>query len=85
MIKKEIIMSERANYITSDLYLTAFLKSKGHNYTVEKVRSKYNFTFEVTDEFFDDVNDYLSGNGSCEPLAFTNCIKNLKNYLYNNR
>lgn len=78
-------MSEVNNYITSDLYLTAFLKSKGHNYSVDKVKNKYNFIFEISDVLFNDINDYLSGTGLCDALSFTNHIKNLKNYLYNNR
>jgi hypothetical protein len=78
-------MSEVNNYITTDLYLTSFLKSKGHNFSVEKVRNKYNFIFEINDELFSDVNDYLCGLGTCNALLFTNQIKNLKNYLYNNR
>lgn len=78
-------MEETTNYITSDLYLTAFLKTKGHNFKIDRVRSKYNFTFVITDGLFADVNSYLSGNSTCEALTFTNSIKNLKNYLHNNR
>lgn len=78
-------MSEVSNYITTDLYLTCFLKTKGHNYVVDKVRSKYNFIFEINNELFNDINDYLCGSGECNALLFTNQIKNLKNYLYNNR
>jgi hypothetical protein len=76
-------MSEEMKYITSDLYLTAYLKVKGHKFTVEKIKSKSNFVFNLTEEVVSDVNDYLSENGKCEPLAYTNSIKNLKNYLYN--
>lgn len=78
-------MEEKASYITSDLYLTAYLKVKGYKYMVDKIKSKSNFVFEMTPELLSDVNDYLSESGSCEPLAFTNAIKNLKNFLYNNR
>ncbi len=78
-------MEDSKNYITSDLYLTAFLKTKGHNFLTEKNRGKYNFIFNETPELSININDYLSGGGSCEPLSFTNSIKNLKNYLYNNR
>ncbi len=72
-------------YLTSDLYLTAYLKVKGFKFTVEKIKSKSNFIFESTPNLLINVNEYLSENGSCEPLAFTNAIKNLKNYLYNNK
>jgi hypothetical protein len=78
-------MEENKTYTTSDLYLTAYLKVKGHKYRVEKIRSKSNFVFDETDELISDVNDYLSESGSCEPLTYTNAIKNLKNFLYNNR
>ena len=78
-------MSEEKKYITSDLYLTAYLKIKGHKFTVEKIKSKSNFVFDLSEEIISDVNDYLSENGQCEPLAYTNSIKNLKNYLYNKK
>jgi hypothetical protein len=72
-------------YTTSDLYLTAYLKVKGFKFNVDKLKSKSNFVFNNTPELLSNVNDYLSEMGSCEPLAFTNAIKNLKNYLYNNK
>ena len=78
-------MSEEKKYITSDLYLTAYLKIKEHKFTVEKIKSKSNFVFDLSEEIISDVNDYLSENGQCEPLAYTNSIKNLKNYLYNKK
>lgn len=78
-------MEENKTYTTSDLYLTAYLKIKGHKYTVERIRTKSNFVFNETDKLISDVNDYLSESGSCEPLTYTNAIKNLKNFLYNNR
>jgi hypothetical protein len=31
----------------------------------------------------EEVNNYLNESGSCEPLLYTNSIKNLKNLLYN--
>ena len=78
-------MSPIEKYITSDLYLTAYLKVKGHKFIVEKIKSKSNFVFDLSEELISDVNDYLSENGQCEPLAYTNSIKNLKNYLYNKK
>lgn len=78
-------MNEEAKYITSDLYLTAYLKVKGHKFSVEKIKSKSNFIFELNDKIVADVNDYLSENGQCEPLNYTNAIKNIKNYLYNKK
>jgi hypothetical protein len=78
-------MSEEMKYITSDLYLTAYLKVKGHKFTVEQIKSKSNFVFDLSEKVISDVNDYLSENGQCEPLAYTNSIKNIKNYLYNKK
>ena len=93
-------ISDKSAYVTSDLYLTAYLKVKGFKFTVDKIKSKsifsiihilhkylksHNFIFTNTPDLLTNVNEYLSENGSCEPLAFTNAIKNLKNYLYNNK
>lgn len=78
-------MQAEEKYITSDLYLTAYLKVKGHKFSVETIRTKSNFVFISNDKLMSDVDDYLSENGSCEPLAYTNSIKNLKNYLYNKK
>ena len=78
-------MNEEAKYITSDLYLTAYLKVKGHKFSVEKIKSKSNFIFDLNDKIVVDVNDYLSENGQCEPLNYNNAIKNIKNYLYNKK
>lgn len=76
-------MEQETNYKTSDLYLAAFLKLKGFKMSVEKNRNKAIFTFEKTDELVVLINDYLNEGGSCQPLLYTNSIKNLKNLLYN--
>ena len=76
-------MNEIINYTTSDLYLAAYLKSKGLKFTVEKLKSKSNFLFIETPELISLVNEYLTESGSCEPLAYTNAIKNIKNLLHN--
>jgi hypothetical protein len=78
-------MSIENTYVTSDLYLTAYLKTKGFKFKVEQRKSKSDFIFESNPELLSNVNEYLSEMGNCEPLAFTNAIKNLKNYLYNNK
>lgn len=78
-------MSVLSQYVTSDLYLTAYLKTKGFKFTLKKISTKTNFVFEESPELSKYVNDYLTENGSCEPLAFTNTIKNIKNLLYNNK
>ena len=78
-------MDNQKTYVTSDLYLTAYLKIKGHRYNVEKLKSKSTFIFNESPELISDVNDYLTENGNCEPLTYTNAIKNLKNFLHNNK
>jgi hypothetical protein len=71
------------NYITSDLYLTSYLKVKGYKFKVDKLKTKSNFVFEKSDELMQAVEDYLTENGSCDPLTYANAIKNVKNLLYN--
>jgi hypothetical protein len=70
-------------YSTSDLYLTAYLKIKEHKFTVEKSLKKSTFMFISSPELLLNVDEYLTETGSCEPLAYTNAIKNLKNLLFN--
>lgn len=74
---------EEKKYSTSDLYLTAYLKMKGFKFAVEKVRNKATFIFDQSAELSSSVNEYLTEGGACEPLNFVNCIKNIKNLLYN--
>lgn len=76
-------MSESITYVSSDLYLTAYLKVNGFKFKVEKNKNKFNFIFEETDNLTNHVNEYLTETGSCEPLAYTNAIKNIKNLLFN--
>jgi len=71
-------------YITTDLYLSAYLLVKGHRFTYEKKGRRAHFSFEKTSPHLDEhANEYLMGIGSCEPLAYANAIKNLKNLLFN--
>ena len=76
-------MEQELKYKTSDLYLSAFLKLKGFKMSIEKNKNKVVFVFEKTEELMLNVNDYLNEGGTCEPLLYTNSIKNLKNLLYN--
>ena len=39
-------MDDKTTYVTSDLYLTAFLKTKGLKFNLIKVKTKFNFVFE---------------------------------------
>ena len=56
---------------------------KGHTFKVEKSTKKSTFLFGSSPELLSNVDEYLTGTGSYEPLAFTNAIKNLKNLLFN--
>lgn len=76
-------MSEIKIYKTTDLYLAAFLKLKGQKLSVEKNKGKAIFSFGEDDELLKLVNDYLTEEGTCNPLSYTNSIKNLKNLIYN--
>ena len=76
-------MSEIKIYKTTDLYLAAFLKLKGKKLSVEKNKGKAIFSFEENDVLTKLVNDYLIEEGTCNPLSYTNSIKNLKNLIYN--
>lgn len=76
---------EQAKYKTSDLYLTAFLRLKGYTYSIDKKGSKMFFVFDEDEKLLQSVNAYLMGNSNCDALSYSNSIKNLKNFIYNNR
>jgi hypothetical protein len=77
------INDESDLYVTSDLYLSAYLLVKGHKFTFEKKTKKAFFSFPQDHHLDENVNEYLMGSGSITPLAFANAIKNLKNLLFN--
>jgi len=77
------MMEQELKYKTSDLYLSAFLKLKSFKMDVEKNKTRVVFVFDKTDELMLNVNNYLNESASCDPLLYTNSIKNLKNLLYN--
>ena len=70
-------------YTTSDLYLASFLKLKGHRISISKNKNKVSFEFDKDTELDNLVRQYLTESASCDPLLYTNSIKNLKNLLYN--
>jgi hypothetical protein len=70
-------------YVTSDLYLTAYLKTKGLKFKLINQNNKFKFQFIKDELLMNYVNEYLTENGNCEPLSYTNAIKNLKNLLHN--
>ncbi len=70
-------------YVTTDLYLAAFLKVKGFKFTIDSQGKKSLFCFLRTPELNSEVMDYLNGDAVCNPLDYSNSIKNLKNLVYN--
>jgi hypothetical protein len=76
-------MDNNKTYVTSDLYLTAYLKLKGFKFNLIKEEKKIKFHFENSEQLINYVNEYFSENGVCEPLVYANTIKNLKNLIYN--
>ena len=70
-------------YLTSDLYLAAYLRLKGYTLEVDKNGKKVTFCFPKSDEISISVIEYLNENGNCCPLKYSNSIKNLKNLIYN--
>jgi len=71
------------NYVTKDLYLSAYLRIKGLKFKVVKSGNSTDFEFEKTSDLLKYVNEYLTGDGSCDPLDYTNAIKNIKNIIHN--
>jgi hypothetical protein len=77
-------ISENVNvYESSDLYLSSYLILKGEKFEFKKSNKKTLFIFTSSENLNSYVNEYLTGRGSCEPLAYANAIKNLKNLLFN--
>jgi hypothetical protein len=71
-------------YLTTDLYLAAFLRTKGFKFQFEKSTKSF-FKFEETPELIKNVDEYLNSEAICDPLLFTNSIKNIKSLLYNKK
>jgi hypothetical protein len=65
-----------SEYKTTDIVLAAFLRLKGGSMLgIEKQGQKGTFVFEnISDSL---VREYDLGNGSVEPVAFNNAIKQL--------
>lgn len=70
-------------YLTSDLYLAAYLRLKGYKLEVEKNGKKVTFCFPKGEEVNNSVIEYLNEGGNCSPLKYANSVKNLKNLIYN--
>lgn len=72
-----------ATYSTSDLYLSAFLKSKGMRLIDKKKDgNKFFFIFEDRAERKELINEYLN-DGSVNITAFKNAIQDIKTMMFN--
>jgi len=72
-----------ATYSTSDLYLSAFLKSRGMRLIDKKKEgNKYFFIFEDRTERRELINEYLN-DGSVNITAFKNAIQDIKTMMFN--
>lgn len=72
------------SYKTSDLYLSAFLKSKGvilHN--IERRDNKVFFVFQDEGDIPDLVNKYFN-NSSVEVLSFKAALTDLRSIIFDN-
>ena len=58
--------------------------TKGFKFQFEK-STKSVFKFEETAELTKNVDEYLNSEAICDPLLFTNSIKNIKSLLYNKK
>jgi hypothetical protein len=76
-------MEKNEFYKTSDLYLSSFLKLSGFKFSIKKNNKVITFLFEDSEKLREVINNYLTENATCDPLLFTNSIKNLKNLIYN--
>jgi hypothetical protein len=72
-----------ATYSTSDLYLSAFLKSRGMRLIDKKKEgNKFYFIFEDRAERKELINEYLN-DGSVNITAFKNAIQDIKTMMFN--
>lgn len=76
-------MEKKEFYKTTDLYLTSFLKLSGFKFNIKKNNKVITFLFDDDEKLREVINNYLTENATCDPLLFTNSIKNLKNLIYN--
>ena len=71
-------------YDTNDLGLAAYLKVAGVELKVMvRTGKKITFSFKDNPERKGLVDDYFTGRGKVNPLAYKNTIKDLKSYTFN--
>ena len=72
-------------YTTSDLYLTAYLLSRGNQLdSFERVKGKTTFRLIEKDDLDETIREYYADCGLVSGLRMGNTLKNLKNLLHSN-
>ena len=78
-------MSKEGTYATHDLYLAAYLRSRG--FLLAEVRpnggGRAVFVFQDKTERADLILAYYNAQGSIEPLNYANALKDLKALAFN--
>lgn len=71
-------------YRTSDLHLSAFLKTRSHNVTAESKGRKWFFLFADSERLQEDIFDYFN-NGEVKALDFKDAVQNLKTWIFSSK
>jgi hypothetical protein len=72
-------------YVTSDLYLTAYLVARGNRLeSFDRVNGKTTFRLIEKDDLSETIREYYADRGLVSGLRLNNSLKNLKNLLYSN-
>jgi len=72
-------------YVTSDLYLTAYLVARGNRLdSFDRVNGKTTFRLIEKDDLLEIIREYYADRGLVSGLRLNNSLKNLKNLLYSN-
>jgi hypothetical protein len=72
-------------YMTTDLYLTAYLVARGNRLdSFERNNGKTTFRVMEKDGLIEAIQEYFADRGLVSGLRMSNALKNLKNLLYTN-
>lgn len=72
-------------YVTTDLYLAAYLVARGnHLDSFERNNGKTAFKLVEKDGLDEAIQEYFADRGLVSGLRMSNALKNLKNFLYTN-
>lgn len=72
-------------YVTTDLYLTAYLVARGNRLdSFERNNGKTTFRVSEKDGLEEAIQEYFADRGLVSGLRMSNAVKNLKNFLHTN-